>query len=68
MEDSGFQVIKVDRDALISICGVLCFATGWCSADDKLKNTTLNAKIKQARDMVMKYLKLDPEVIFNEDK
>lgn len=68
MEDSSFQVIHVDRDDLVSICGILCFATGWCSANANLRNTLLHDKIKQARDMVMKYLNLDSEAIFNEDK
>lgn len=60
--------VSINEDLLLKLSGILCFSTGYVMANRNFKNTLLAQKLIEARDIVLKELKLNPEVIFNEDK
>lgn len=60
--------VSVNEDLLLKLSGILCFSTGYVLANKNLKNTPLAQKLIEARDLVLKELKLNPEEIFKDDE
>lgn len=60
--------VSVNEDLLLKLSGILCFSTGYVLANRNLKNTLLAQKLIEARDIVLKELKLNPEEIFKDDE
>lgn len=60
--------ISINEDLLLKLSGILCFSTGYILANRNLKNTLLAQKLIEARDIVLKELKLNPEEIFKDDE
>ena len=60
--------ISINEDLLLKLSGILCFSTGYVLANKNLKNTLLAQKLIEARDLVLKELKLNPEEIFKDDE
>lgn len=60
--------VSVNEDLLLKLSGILCFSTGYVMANKNLKNTLLAQKLIEARDIVLKELKLNPEEIFKYDE
>ena len=58
----------MNEDLLLKLSGILCFSTGYVLANKNLKNTLLAQKLIEARDLVLKELKLNPEEIFKDDE
>lgn len=59
---------NVSIDLLLKLSGILCFSTGYVLANKNLKDTLLAQKLIEARDLVLKELKLNPEEIFKDDE
>lgn len=59
--------VSINEDLLLKLSGILCFSTGYVLANRNLKNSPL-AQIIEARDLVLKELKLNPEEIFKDDE
>lgn len=60
--------VSINEDLLLKLSGILCFSTGYVLANRNLKNTLLTQKLIEARDLVLKELKLNPEEIFKDDE
>lgn len=60
--------ISINEDLLLKLSGILCFSTGYILANKNLKNTLLAQKLIEARNIVLKELKLNPEEIFKDDE
>lgn len=60
--------VPLNEDLLLKLSGILCFSTGYVLANKNLKNTLLAQKLIEARDLVLKELKLNPEEIFKDDE
>ena len=60
--------VSINEDLLLKLSGILCFSTGYILANRNLKNTPLAQKLIEARDIVLKELKLNPEEIFKDDE
>ena len=60
--------VPLNEDLLLKLSGILCFSTGYVLANKNLKNTLLAQKLIEARDIVLKELKLNPEEIFKDDE
>jgi len=60
--------VSMNEDLLLKLSGILCFSTGYVLANKNLKNTLLAQKLIEARDLVLKELKLNPEEIFKDDE
>lgn len=60
--------VSINEDLLLKLSGILCFSTGYVLANRNLKNTLLAQKLIEARDLVLKELKLNPEEIFKDDE
>lgn len=60
--------VSINEDLLLKLSGILCFSTGYVMANKNLKNTLLAQKLIEARDLVLKELKLNPEEIFKYDE
>lgn len=60
--------VSINEDLLLKLSGILCFSTGYIMANRNLKNTLLAQKLIEARDIVLKELKLNPEEIFKYDE
>ena len=60
--------VSINEDLLLKLSGILCFSTGYVLANKNLKNTLLAQKLIEARDIVLKELKLNPEEIFKYDE
>ena len=60
--------VSMNEDLLLKLSGILCFSTGYVMANRNLKNTLLAQKLIEARDIVLKELKLNPEEIFKDDE
>ncbi len=60
--------VSINEDVLLKLSGILCFSTGYVLANRNLKNTLLAQKLIEARDIVLKELKLNPEEIFKDDE
>lgn len=60
--------VPINEDLLLKLSGILCFSTGYVLANRNLKNTLLAQKLIEARDLVLKELKLNPEEIFKDDE
>lgn len=60
--------VSINEDLLLKLSGILCFSTGYVLANRNLKNTLLAQKLIEARDIVLKELKLNPEEIFKDDE
>lgn len=60
--------VSINEDLLLKLSGILCFSTGYVLANKNLKNTLLVQKLIEARDIVLKELKLNPEEIFKDDE
>lgn len=60
--------VSINEDLLLKLSGILCFSTGYVLANRNLKNTPLAQKLIEARDIVLKELKLNPEEIFKDDE
>lgn len=60
--------ISINEDLLLKLSGILCFSTGYVLANRNLRNTLLAQKLIEARDIVLKELKLNPEEIFKYDE
>ena len=60
--------VSINEDLLLKLSGILCFSTGYILANKNLKNTLLTQKLIEARDIVLKELKLNPEEIFKDDE
>lgn len=60
--------VSINEDLLLKLSGILCFSTGYVLANRSLKNTLLAQKLIEARDIVLKELKLNPEEIFKDDE
>ena len=60
--------ISINEDLLLKLSGILCFSTGYVLANRNLKNTLLAQKLIEARNIVLKELKLNPEEIFKYDE
>ena len=60
--------VSINEDLLLKLSGILCFSTGYILANKNLKNTLLAQKLIEARDIVLKELKLNPEEIFKDDE
>lgn len=60
--------VPINEDLLLKLSGILCFSTGYILANRNLKNTLLAQKLIEARDLVLKELKLNPEEIFKYDE
>lgn len=60
--------VSVNEDLLLKLSGILCFSTGYILANKNLKNTLLAQKLIEARNIVLKELKLNPEEIFKYDE
>lgn len=60
--------VPINEDLLLKLSGILCFSTGYVLANRNLKDTLLAQKLIEARDLVLKELKLNPEEIFKDDE
>lgn len=60
--------VSMNEDLLLKLSGILCFSTGYVLANRNLKDTLLAQKLIEARDLVLKELKLNPEEIFKDDE
>lgn len=60
--------VSINEDLLLKLSGILCFSTGYILANRNLKNTLLAQKLIEARNIVLKELKLNPEEIFKYDE
>ena len=60
--------VSINEDLLLKLSGILCFSTGYILANRNLRNTLLAQKLIEARDLVLKELKLNPEEIFKYDE
>ena len=60
--------VSINEDLLLKLSGILCFSTGYILANKNLKNTLLAQKLIEARNIVLKELKLNPEEIFKDDE
>lgn len=60
--------VSINEDLLLKLSGILCFSTGYVLANRNLRNTLLAQKLIEARDIVLKELKLNPEEIFKDDE
>ena len=60
--------VSINEDLLLKLSGILCFSTGYVMANRNFKNTLLSQKLIEARDIVLKELKLNPEEIFKYDE
>lgn len=60
--------VSINEDLLLKLSGILCFSTGYVLANKNLKDTLLAQKLIEARDLVLKELKLNPEEIFKDDE
>ena len=60
--------VSINEDLLLKLSGILCFSTGYVLANRNLKNTLLAQKLIEARDLILKELKLNPEEIFKDDE
>lgn len=60
--------VSINENLLLKLSGILCFSTGYVLANRNLKNTLLAQKLIEARDLVLKELKLNPEEIFKDDE
>ena len=60
--------VSINEDLLLKLSGILCFSTGYVMANRNFKNTLLTQKLIEARDIVLKELKLNPEEIFKYDE
>jgi len=60
--------VSINEDLLLKLSGILCFSTGYVLANRSLKDTLLAQKLIEARDLVLKELKLNPEEIFKDDE
>lgn len=60
--------VSINEDLLLKLSGILCFSTGYVLANRNLKDTLLAQKLIEARDLVLKELKLNPEEIFKDDE
>jgi hypothetical protein len=60
--------VSINEDLLLKLSGILCFSTGYVLANRNFKNTLLAQKLIEARDLVLKELKLNPEEIFKDDE
>lgn len=60
--------VSINEDLLLKLSGILCFSTGYVLANRNLKNTLLAQKLIEARNIVLKELKLNPEEIFKDDE
>ena len=60
--------VSINEDLLLKLSGILCFSTGYVMANRNLKNTLLAQKLIEARNIVLKELKLNPEEIFKYDE
>lgn len=60
--------VSINEDLLLKLSGILCFSTGYILANRNLKDTLLAQKLIEARDLVLKELKLNPEEIFKDDE
>lgn len=60
--------LSINEDLLLKLSGILCFSTGYVLANRNLKDTLLAQKLIEARDIVLKELKLNPEEIFKYDE
>ena len=60
--------VSINEDLLLKLSGILCFSTGYVLANRNIKNTLLAQKLIEARDIVLKELKLNPEEIFKYDE
>ena len=58
----------MNEDLLLKLSGILCFSTGYVMANRNLRDTLLAQKLIEARDLVLKELKLNPEEIFKDDE
>ena len=60
--------VSINEDLLLKLSGILCFSTGYVMANRNFKNTLLAQKLTEARDIVLRELKLNPEEIFKYDE
>lgn len=60
--------VSINEDILLKLSGILCFSTGYVLANKNLKDTLLAQKLIEARNIVLKELKLNPEEIFKDDE
>ena len=60
--------VSINEDLLLKLSGILCFSTGYVMANRNFKNTLLSQKLTEARDIVLRELKLNPEEIFKYDE
>ena len=60
--------VSINEDLLLKLSGILCFSTGYVLANRNFKNSLLAQKLIEARDLVLKELKLNPEEIFKYDE
>lgn len=60
--------VSINEDVLLKLSGILCFSTGYVLANRNLKDTLLAQKLIEARNIVLKELKLNPEEIFKDDE
>lgn len=60
--------VSINEDLLLKLSGILCFSTGYVLANKNLKDTLLAQKLIEARNLVLKELKLNPEEIFKDDE
>lgn len=60
--------VSINEDLLLKLSGILCFSTGYVLANRNLRDTLLAQKLIEARDIVLKELKLNPEEIFKYDE
>lgn len=60
--------VSINEDLLLKLSGILCFSTGYILANRNLKDTLLAQKLIEARNIVLKELKLNPEEIFKDDE
>lgn len=60
--------VSINEDILLKLSGILCFSTGYILANKNLKDTLLAQKLIEARNIVLKELKLNPEEIFKDDE
>ena len=60
--------VSINEDLLLKLSGILCFSTGYVMANRNFKNTLLAQKLIEARDIVLRELKLNPEEIFKYDE
>ena len=60
--------VSINEDLLLKLSGILCFSTGYVMANRNFKNSLSAQKLIEARDIVLKELKLNPEEIFKYDE